>query len=62
MRQLEQNERVVTKFLWRRKHLINGSHRFCFVKIFQRYQYDNGYSSGHYKGWHWEDICFEYEK
>ena len=60
-KQLEYNERIIRKFLWKRKTLINGSHRFRFVKIFQRYQWDNGYSSGTYKGWHWEDICFEYE-
>lgn len=52
------NERIVRRFLFRRKTLINGSYRFKFVKIFQRYRYDNGWSSGVYRGWHWADVCF----
>jgi len=59
-RKLDKSTRIIKAFLTKPLELpFEDKPRQGIVYIFQRYRYDNGYSSGVYKGWYWDDVTFK---
>lgn len=56
---IDLNTRVIKAILFKPLKLPFDDAKRGIVYIFQHYSFDNGYSSGIYKGWYWEDVIFE---